>query len=117
MKLEQTHENKFKVKSICTNQKMKWLMQIKTKWCTNESCATQLIKHTMTQTWEEFITFLFIEYIVSNGGHYVEMGKNLEKVGQNFFIFLFCQVVNLTTLWTFNSHIQVPVEKYSKEKL
>jgi hypothetical protein len=45
------------------------------------------------------------------------MGKNLKKVGQKNFIFLFCQVVNLTTLWTFNSHIQVPVEKYSKEKI
>jgi hypothetical protein len=81
MGLEQTHKDKFKVKSMCTNQKKKWLVQIETKWCTNELCATQLKKHTMTQTWEEFIIFLLIVYIASNGGHYVEMGKNLKKNG------------------------------------
>jgi hypothetical protein len=97
MELEQTHKDKFKVKSICTNQKMKWLMQIKTKWCTNESCATQLINKQHDPNLGGIHYFPLYSIHCEQWWALCWNEKKSRKNGTKNF-----QVMNLATLWTYN---------------
>jgi hypothetical protein len=81
MGLEQTHKDKFKVKSMCTNQKKK---MVSANW--NKMVHKWIMCNPTQKTHHDpnlggIIIFLLIVYIASNGGHYVEMGKNLKKNG------------------------------------
>jgi hypothetical protein len=66
--LEWTHKQEFKVKSICTNQEKRLLMQIATKLMHVSKLWTQFKILTMAQTCKEFITLPIIYSMISGKG-------------------------------------------------
>jgi hypothetical protein len=66
-----THKQMFKVKSICTNQERRWLMELGIKMVHNSHGQpnSQDTPQLITHMWEEFTTlFPIIYFLISYGG-------------------------------------------------